>query len=63
MTSCIEEAFAFIVLKNNSFASWLLAAKEKALSRKVVLFLLLTDYNMTASESSCCAIETLSKIG
>jgi hypothetical protein len=48
------KAFALIFLKNNYFA-WLLAAKEKA-SGKV----LLTDYDMTMSETSG-AIETLAK--
>ena len=55
MTSCLDEAFALIMLKNNYFA-WLLEYKEKS-SRKV----LLTDYDVCAFENPSLTYATVAQ--
>ena len=55
LSSCLEEAFALIMLKNNYFA-WLLEYKEKS-TRKV----LLTDYDRSVFENGSHTIAAVAK--
>lgn len=55
MTSCLDEAFALIMLKNNYFA-WLLEYKEKS-SRKV----LLSDYDQCVFETTSLTYTTVAQ--